>query len=727
MKGETLTSRNELKKSRTSAKSSKRYTGNSNAVSDFKKLKTHPSTAVQLQVGVDNRNETEVLYDTRFIDVSKLPKDGRINLQTCLLQADSLSFTIIYNDGSTLITTGHQQQENNKKKLTKNSGKSIDKWAKCICGAIRGGPFKEYKDQLLVFPLEDESEEKEYFSWFREMMLKIFKEREVIIFDAQRIIITLIEVFHLQDVHKKETENWDIQDPLLGVWLLDANKSPKTFLEVLRFAKLTPINHRVVGKETSWYIKANLLLMMAAVKKINALLKEQNIYNLYICVETKLIPILACMETARFKIEMSTVAKFSDILKKKLLKLETQAFHATGHSFSINSHPQLRQVLYEELQLDKKLPSNCKMVKTSVAHQKSTSESMLSQMAAYHPLPNIILEYRQLQKLKSTYVDGMVSCIEKGYLSTHWDQIAAATGRLSSYHPNIQAIPKTSVTLTNYMDNFIEGKHDESKMDIYAREPFISHDGWVLLAADFQQVELRLLAHLSKDEQLLSIFDDDNCKDIFRTLTSQWLCKAYDKISQVEREQTKRIVYSVMYGVGKDRLADYLKVSPDNAKAIMNSFLIKFPAVNRFTKTCVEFCKKNGFTSTIFGRRRYVPNIRSFNPVLRAQAERQCVNFCVQGSAADLCKSAMIKVEFALQNFNSRLLVQIHDELVWEVPESQIAEVTEIVKRIMEDGQELCQDIATLSVPIAVTVSTGRSWAHLKTTLFTPELECRNS
>ncbi|XP_067657648.1 DNA polymerase nu-like [Haliotis asinina] len=452
--------------------------------------------------------------------------------------------------------------------------------------------------------------------------------------------------------------------------------------------------------------------------KMRERLWSHDLWGLFSNVETSLIPLLAHLEMQRFKVNTAIFVASSNILKKKLINLEEKAFASAGHSFCINSHPQLRQVLYEELRLDEKLPSKSKIAKTTIAHQKSTSEATLTQLKDTHTLPAIVLEYRQLQKLKSTYVDGMASCVKKGYLATHWDQTAAATGRLTSFQPNIQAIPKVPVTITDVQDNFIVGKVSEQATQIFAREPFISHDGHLLLAADFQQIELRLLAHLADDQVLLGIFNNPQLHDIFIKLTSQWLGKSVDEVSPSEREQTKRIVYSVMYGVGKEKLADYLKVSPNDAKAIMTSFLTKFPAVNSFTKKCVEFCQQHGFTHTIFKRKRLIPHINHPSHQLRAQAGRQAVNFCVQGSAADLCKAAMIQVQSHLNKHGMsakvRLLAQIHDELLYEVEEEHLDKVKGIVKDVMEDSTALCMDMAKLNVPIRVSLSTGTSWAHLQ-------------
>ncbi|WAR22108.1 DPOLN-like protein [Mya arenaria] len=398
----------------------------------------------------------------------------------------------------------------------------------------------------------------------------------------------------------------------------------------------------------------------------------------------------------------------------QLRQLEQHAHTAAARVFLLSSYHQLRQVLFEELKLDLKLPNRAKLAKTSVGKETSTSEAVLTQLAPLHDLPAIVLEHRQLQKLKSTYIDGMLSCVRDGALYTHWDQTAAATGRLTSYQPNIQAIPKLPVTIGGLKTCFIPDKDSNSTVEIYARDPFVSRPGYTFIAADFQQIELRLLGHLADDPMLLKLFNDPDIPDIFTPLTAQWLGKAVESITSTEREQTKRVVYSIMYGVGKEKLAEYLKISADNAKAIMASFLVKFPAVGQFTKSCLEFCRKNGYTCSIFRRHRLFPNISHSNHGLRAQAERQCVNFCVQGSAADVCKAAMLKVEGALAenpNLDARLLVQIHDELLLEAEDSQLKTVIDLVKSVMEEEKKFPG--FTLKVPTPVSISTGKKWGHL--------------
>ncbi|KAL4231844.1 hypothetical protein ACF0H5_009420 [Mactra antiquata] len=338
--------------------------------------------------------------------------------------------------------------------------------------------------------------------------------------------------------------------------------------------------------------------------------------------------------------------------------------------------------------------------------------------SSVHTLPSIVLEYRQLQKLKSAYVDGILSCVINNSIQTHWDQTSAATGRLTSYQPNIQAIPKIPITISDCKQNYICGSDQtgEKSVEIYARDAFIASKNFSFIAVDFQQIELRILGHLANDTVLLNILNDPQTPDIFIVLTSQWLNKPFTEVSDTDRERTKRIVYSVMYGVGKEKLSQYLKCKPDDAKAIMDSFLLKFPAVNQFTKSCIEFCKEKEYTMSIFKRRRLFSEINGRNRVLRAQAERQCVNFCVQGSAADICKAAMLQVQKCLEvnsHLDARLLIQIHDELLLEVADEHLNTVAGLVKSVMEDKEKLCGSVVDLKVSIPVSVNVGKTWGHM--------------
>ncbi|CAC5409529.1 POLN [Mytilus coruscus] len=643
---------------------------------------------------------SQVEKNSTAVDITCLDTSQRWKLLQEVQKSKEVLLAVVYDDSS------NQLRDNSAKKKSQSmKSKSFEQIASIGIGLTCNNTGK-----IQLYTMSSQIKSTHLVEWIRSFWDSIFtcSSRKICYGAKELFSILLKNVFN-----ETEDRDWTIIDPqVIAGWLkvlrIRPDNPPSCFEDSLNSVK------EVI--DCNELLKEDFSLLGKLMNRLYQKLQSRELWDLFCCVETKLVPLLALMESQQVQIDTDKLMMFSNILKKKLQKLEQKAYESVGHSFLINSPVQLRQVLFEELKLDAKLPKKNKLAKTSIGHQISTSESVLQQLVDFHPLPGLVLEYRQFQKLKSTYMDGIMSCVQKDNLSTHWDQISAATGRLSSYQPNVQAIPKASITITNYKDNFIVDKEEDDTLEIFARDIFKSQEGWSFLAADFQQIELRLLAHLADDEVLLQIFQKQNDSDIFVELTSQWLGKVISSITSSEREQTKRIVYSVMYGAGKEKLAEYLKISPDNAKAIMNSFLVKFPAVNQFSKKCVEFCQKHGFTSTIFKRKRMIPNIKHPSPPLRAQAERQAVNFCVQGSAADLCKAAMLQIEQSLRNhqhLRARQLYQIHDELLLEVHDDDIKAVQSILKTVMEDSGALCGSVVKLKVPVKVSISVGKTWGHM--------------
>ncbi|XP_052771079.1 uncharacterized protein LOC128210768 [Mya arenaria] len=637
------------------------------------------------------------------IDLGESSREVIEQVQETILSSSTVVISLVYADHSTQLRENVFGHENKKKSAVGKAKKTSDVEGVAVM------PLGCHGNQLAVFPTRFRDED-------RKVLFKIFWEK----FLGQRSITkigmhlkdTLIEILHAHGFcHDKVSPDWVLYDVGVGWWLLDPDKPVNSFPQLLTALHMP---QQAPSESSLSALSGDMALLGVAWNRVKQKLENCGLWSLYHDLEAPLTPLLAAMEMRPLTVATHTLLQLSDILKKKLVQLEQQAHKAAGRVFLLSSHHQLRQVLFEELKLDLKLPNRAKLAKTSVGKETSTSEAVLTQLAPLHDLPAIVLEHRQLQKLKSTYIDGMLSCVRDGALYTHWDQTAAATGRLTSYQPNIQAIPKLPVTIGGLKTCFIPDKDSNSTVEIYARDPFVSRPGYTFIAADFQQIELRLLGHLADDPMLLKLFNDPDIPDIFTPLTAQWLGKAVESITSTEREQTKRVVYSIMYGVGKEKLAEYLKISADNAKAIMASFLVKFPAVGQFTKSCLEFCRKNGYTCSIFRRHRLFPNISHSNHGLRAQAERQCVNFCVQGSAADVCKAAMLKVEGALAenpNLDARLLVQIHDELLLEAEDSQLKTVIDLVKSVMEEEKKFPG--FTLKVPTPVSISTGKKWGHL--------------
>ncbi|KAK3096165.1 hypothetical protein FSP39_023920 [Pinctada imbricata] len=645
--------------------------------------------------------DTMCADSTTVTEVHALSESRRKTVFSEILSSDEILMSLCYSNGAT------QMRE----------PASMNAKVKGICLFYKRGkiPSREWSQDRVIYFQFSRDKDLNFRDFWKSIMKCSAKKVCCFSKDMMRALLQHVFVNDSQHSGKSELMNCDIMDPIVGCWLLNPDNPPANFNQALQVFHINQKEADILNcTDVISQDFQHLSIMMGL---LHQKLDNSGMWSLYNCVETKLTPLLAIMENRSLTVDTKIFTQFAEILKRKLSILEKRAFEAAGHAFLISSHAQLRQVLFEELKLDKMLPQKTKFAKTNVGHQTSTSEAVLNQLTCVHPLPAIVLEYRQIQKLKSTYVDGMMSSIRNNTLSTHWDQISAATGRLTSYQPNIQAIPKTAVIITEYKENYIVGKNNEDNtIEILAREPFISRDGWTLLAADFQQIELRLLAHLADDATLLGIFEKSDDVDIFLQLTSQWLNKAVSEVTPGEREQTKRVVYSVMYGVGKEKLADYLKISAENAKGIMQSFLVTFPAVNQFTRKCVEFCQQFGYTKTIFHRQRLLPNIRHPSPPLRAQSERQAVNFCVQGSAADLCKSAMLQVEQALSDhpqLKARLLVQIHDELLLEVANEDMTDVQKIVRSVMEDKDTLCGELVKLKVPLKVSLSTGKSWGRM--------------
>lgn len=697
-----------------SVKGKKHFTDNDGEEIPEKKFKLCKITDIEI-VGPSSSS------DNLFINELTVTEIGHVCSE--ILKAEEVVLSLVFADGSTQLRGNLFGTENKShKKQTGKVKKDLE-----VEGIALGTP-NIAANKVYIFSKHDHRPA--VFENLKEFWRTLLRADAIrkIGFQTKEIILQLFTQFSFD--HNRVDLSWTLFDASVALWLLDPDhpvSSFKQLLITLNMPEQTPSKSWVLG------LQEDISLLTLSMKKLYKLLHSKEMWTLFVCLETKLVSVIAGMERRRLSLSIHKLLQFSTILKRSLTLLEEKAYKLAGHAFLLNSHHQLRQVLFEELKLDSHLPGKTRLAKTSVTRETSTSEAVLTQLQPVHPLPAIILEYRQLQKLKSTYVDGILSCVTDGYLTTHWDQTSAATGRLTSHHPNIQAIPKLPVTIKNHETNFIVKNHssesDATVLQFNARDPFISQPHWSFVAADFQQIELRLLGHLANDPVLMNIFSDTNIPDIFNALAAQWLGKAISDVTEADREQTKRVVYSVMYGVGKEKLAEYLKCSSESAKAIMDSFLLKFPAVNQFTKSCVNFCQRNGYTCSIFKRRRLFLNIRHGNPALRAQAERQCVNFCVQGSAADICKAAMLQVENVLAenpDLKARLLVQIHDELLLEVADSDIGKVTDLIKSVMESEEKLCGTIVKLKVPIPVSLSIGKKWGQMEPLLITTKANCQH-
>ena len=408
-------------------------------------------------------------------------------------------------------------------------------------------------------------------------------------------------------------------------------------------------------------------------------LDEFQVAGLFRDIEMPLVEILRRMEEVGVCVDVDLLSEMSVHLEAQLDGLMTEIYEEAEEEFNINSTQQLGRILFEKLGLPHRR-------KTKTGY--STDVRVLEELAETHPLPRLLLEYRQIMKLKSTYVDALPKMIhpETGRIHTSFNQTITATGRLSSSDPNLQNIPiRTDI-----------GRE--------IRRAFVPADpSWVLLSADYSQIELRIMAHLSGDETLTASFAAD--EDV-HTRTASLLFGVFPEIVDEDmRRQAKTINYGVMYGMGRYGLSRQLGISAFEAQQFIDSYFATYPGVARYVEETIRQARKDGFVTTLRGRRRYLPEINSKNTRVREFSERTAVNTPIQGSSADLIKIAMINLSRRMdeENLRTRMILQVHDELVFEVPKDEVDRVRELVVREMEGALRL-------SVPVKVDVGIGSNW-----------------
>lgn len=487
-------------------------------------------------------------------------------------------------------------------------------------------------------------------------------------------------------------------DTMLGSYVLDPGRRAHT-LEVLTLDVLhTPLpSHeslRGKGKQEVPFdvVPVSLAAEFAGrrvgmVARLAAELEPQvatsGMARLYADIELPLVDVLADMEWAGVAIDVTWFRSLKTRFQRERERIEEEIYQTAGERFNINSNPQLRVILFDKLQLP---------VKKKTATGASTDASVLQELADEgHILPTLLMEYREIAKLESTYLDTLPELIHPrdGRLHTSYNQTVAATGRLSSSDPNLQNIPIRR----------------ELGRDI--RRGFVPAPGCTLIAADYSQIELRLLAHLSADPVFVQAFQSGG--DIHRQTAAIIFGVAVDAVSSEMRARAKTINFATIYGQGAHALSRQLKISNAEAKAFISTYFERFRGVREYLDTMVRTAYANGFVETIFGRRRYIPELKEKNFNVRAFGERVATNAPIQGSAADLIKVAMIRIHERLrrESRQARMILQVHDELVFEAPEVEQAVVRELVKSEMENA-------ATLTVPLVVDLGTGPNWVDAK-------------
>ena len=410
-------------------------------------------------------------------------------------------------------------------------------------------------------------------------------------------------------------------------------------------------------------------------------LKEFEVFDLYNQLEIPLVKVLANMELEGVRIDDGFLNEYSESLAEEVAGLEKSIHKLAKSDFNIASPKQLGEVLFDVLKLD----SKAKKTRTG---QYKTDEETLSKLAAEHEIVRDILEYRQLQKLKSTYVDSLPKLINKstGRVHTSFAQAVAATGRLSSNNPNLQNIPIRT---------------DKGKE---IRKAFIPRDDeHILLAADYSQIELRVIASVSEDKGMMEAFQDN--LDIHTATAAKVFGVELDKVDAEMRRRAKTVNFGIIYGISAFGLSQRIGISRTEAKEIIDAYFEQFPGIKRYMDDTIDFCRKNGYVKTLMGRRRYIADINSNNRTVVGFAERNAINAPIQGSAADMIKKAMIEIDTVLHKEfpKTKMILQVHDELLFDVPKNELETVRPVII-------ELMQNAMPLAVPVIVEAGHGSNW-----------------
>jgi len=466
-------------------------------------------------------------------------------------------------------------------------------------------------------------------------------------------------------------------DTMIAAYLINPSKAEYGLIDLSWDYLGEPVANKVTDNAKA----ARLIIKLKP--RLEKELRERMLLNLFFDLEMPLVSVLAQMELAGIKLDLSVLKKLSHDIEKRLIKLIEDIYDISGCQFNINSPKQLRDILFEKL----KLP----VVKKSKTGP-STDEEVLRKLADKHKLPALLLEYRQLMKLKNTYIDTLPSLVDErtGRIHASFNQTATETGRLSSSNPNLQNIPIKTDIGSNIRRSIIASGEDN-----------------YLLSCDYSQIELRILAHLSKDENLILAFKRD--LDMHRATASLIYGLEEADVTNAMREVAKRVNFGIIYGLTSYGLSRDLGISVDDAQSFIDAYFLRYPKVKEYIQEQIEKAQKQGFVTTLLGRRRYIPEINNKNQGIRQFAQRQAVNTPIQGSASDLIKLAMIQIhnQISSRSLKTGMILQIHDELVFDVSAEELKEVAELVKEKMEN-------VLKLDVPIKAEIKKGKNWLEME-------------
>jgi DNA polymerase-1 len=482
-----------------------------------------------------------------------------------------------------------------------------------------------------------------------------------------------------------------VSDPMLASYLLDP-EAPNDMKDLVRreFGSELPMFDEGTGKKADRVVFDQLDVERATTfaapqaelafslsERLDPRVTEQGLGKLYEEVELPLSRVLASMERKGVLVDTSKLSTIASRVEKECEILEAKAQELAGRKFAIRSRDQLEAILFDELQLP--------VVKRTLKGGRSTDAAVLDELADKHALPSVILEYRELDKLKGTYLDALPRAVnpETGRIHTRFEQAVAATGRLSSTEPNLQNIPI------------------RKEVGRLVRSAFVAPPGFQIVSADYSQIELRVLAHLAKDEQLGVAFRDK--LDVHQHTASLIFEVPREQVTSDQRRRAKAINFGLIYGMGEARLAREQGITREEARHFMEAYFERFVGVRNFMNMTVETARTGEAVRTILGRRRFLPNLNSGNRGLRMEAERVAKNTPIQGTAADILKLAMISLGEGDVVPGARMILTVHDELVFEVPEGQVAKAEGVIREAMESAFKL-------DVPLVVDVGHGAHW-----------------
>ena len=492
--------------------------------------------------------------------------------------------------------------------------------------------------------------------------------------------VEVLSMFHVKEALRyiPNVEQKACFDAIVAAYLLNPLKNDYDFMDVLREQLDILIDAKADESQKAFY---EAYAAYASYEKLVVKLEEAGMKKLFNEIEMPLVFTLYDMESNGVKIEAEALKIYGEQLGNRIVEIEKQIYEQTGESFNINSPKQLGVILFEKLGLP-----HGKKTKTGY----STSADILEKLAPEYPVVSDILEYRQLTKLKSTYADGLANyIIEDGRIHGKFNQTVTATGRISSTEPNLQNIPV------------------RMELGRLIRKVFIPEKDYVFVDADYSQIELRILAHCSGDEQLINAYKE--ARDIHRMTASQVFHIPFEEVTDLQRRNAKAVNFGIVYGISSFGLSEDLSITKKEAAQYIENYFKTYPGIKAFLDNTVEQAKEIGYVTTLFGRRRPVPELASSNFMQRAFGERVAMNSPIQGTAADIMKIAMIGVNRRLKeaNMKSRLVLQVHDELLIEAHQAEVEQVKELLAYEMEHA-------ATLLVPLDVDMHVGESWYEAK-------------